>query len=307
MKKTGGLKRLVSINNYIPEEIVKDILLRLDVKSLRRFECVCKSWKTLIRQPSFINNHYKRQPRSLILLQSPPIGSREEYKFGKIHGRSDGFNKFKRCEIFPSSFLLEGCDKGLACLSDRRDNVCLWNPTTNESKSLPSPPTSRRWKNPTYQHGIGYDSLTDDFKVVRVCTWDGVRPVNFFRSDNEVFVYSLGRNSWKRIVPAVFSSLTSAEISSHECYILQRQCPVVVSGSIHWISFLSWDGCWIVAFDLSTEVFKLIDLPRMGKFGVMGKLSDCLSLDVEELDRHNNPTYVIWVMKEYGVLDSWVK
>ncbi|GMN53738.1 hypothetical protein TIFTF001_022863 [Ficus carica] len=330
-------KRLGSFNNkYIPEDIIRDILLRLDVKSLRRFECVCKSWQTLIRHPSFVNDHFKRQrSSSLILFQSAPKCKKENMKIYKMPRCFDGDHKIQRCKISLSSFSPEGSDKGLLCLADRRNNsVCLWNPATNESKTLPSPPTSRRWQNPTHQHGLGYDSLTDDFKVVRVCIEDGNRdPVNFFGSGNEVLVYSLGRNSWKRMdMSRVFSSSTTwKDFSYGECYISEEYCPVVCNGSIHWM--LDFDGVdyddddedededddvdddddddedsqVIVAFDLSTEVFKPIKLPRLGSYEevyVIGKFSDRLSLVVEN-DRGS--TCDIWVMKEYGVSDSWVK
>ncbi|XP_054778160.1 putative F-box protein At5g62060 [Prosopis cineraria] len=42
---------------YLPEEIIRNILRRLPVKSLIRFQCVCKHWKNLIKSPSFIADH----------------------------------------------------------------------------------------------------------------------------------------------------------------------------------------------------------------------------------------------------------
>jgi hypothetical protein len=42
----------------LPEELVLDeILIRLPVKSLLRFKCVSKAWRTAISDPSFIRTH----------------------------------------------------------------------------------------------------------------------------------------------------------------------------------------------------------------------------------------------------------
>ncbi|XVF61446.1 hypothetical protein PTKIN_Ptkin08bG0130200 [Pterospermum kingtungense] len=47
-------------NKSIPQDITDEILPRLPVKSLVRFECVCKSWRSLITSPPFTRNHFKR-------------------------------------------------------------------------------------------------------------------------------------------------------------------------------------------------------------------------------------------------------
>lgn len=41
----------------LPEELVREILLRLPVKSLVQFKCVCKLWKTLISNSQFAKSH----------------------------------------------------------------------------------------------------------------------------------------------------------------------------------------------------------------------------------------------------------
>lgn len=42
---------------FLPEELIVKILLKLPVKSLLQFKCVCKLWKTLISNTQFANNH----------------------------------------------------------------------------------------------------------------------------------------------------------------------------------------------------------------------------------------------------------
>ncbi|KAM3340851.1 hypothetical protein P3S68_028486 [Capsicum galapagoense] len=45
----------------IPPEVIDEILSRLPVKSLLRFKCVSKSFKSLIDSPKFIQAHLKQQ------------------------------------------------------------------------------------------------------------------------------------------------------------------------------------------------------------------------------------------------------
>ncbi|GKD28750.1 F-box protein CPR1 isoform X1, partial [Tanacetum coccineum] len=50
-------KRKVSSQEFIPEEIYEEILVRLDVEDLIRCKSVCKSWKSLISHRHFIKAH----------------------------------------------------------------------------------------------------------------------------------------------------------------------------------------------------------------------------------------------------------
>ncbi|KAG7969571.1 hypothetical protein I3843_07G037100 [Carya illinoinensis] len=60
---------------YLPEPVVVEILLRLPVKSLLRFRCVSKRWRSLISDPRFAKSHFRQaSERSQRLL----ISSRSE-------------------------------------------------------------------------------------------------------------------------------------------------------------------------------------------------------------------------------------
>ena len=41
--------------DFLPPEILPNILLRLPTKSIVKFTCVCKTWRSLIRNPDFIS------------------------------------------------------------------------------------------------------------------------------------------------------------------------------------------------------------------------------------------------------------
>ncbi|GMN61602.1 hypothetical protein TIFTF001_030695 [Ficus carica] len=85
---------------------------------------------------------------------------------------------------------------------------------------------------------------------------------------------------------------------------------VVLCGSIHWLlglgRQLKVESIAIVAFDLSTEEFKLIDGPMSvaaNKVESISVLSGCLSL----LTFDGPGLIEIWVMEKYGAVDSWTK
>nr|GMD44296.1 putative F-box protein At3g52320 [Ipomoea batatas] len=43
----------------LPEDMIAEILSRLPVESLLRFNCVCKKWRQLIHQDDFIEKHHR--------------------------------------------------------------------------------------------------------------------------------------------------------------------------------------------------------------------------------------------------------
>ncbi|MCI34852.1 F-box/kelch-repeat protein, partial [Trifolium medium] len=43
----------------LPFELIVEILSKLPVKSLMQFQCVCKSWKSLISDPNFAKKHLR--------------------------------------------------------------------------------------------------------------------------------------------------------------------------------------------------------------------------------------------------------
>ena len=71
-------------NAYFPDEIIREILSRLPVKSLLQFRSVSKHWKSLISDKHFIQSHYKiaetLSTRHRILVPVYPLVSRIEGK-----------------------------------------------------------------------------------------------------------------------------------------------------------------------------------------------------------------------------------
>ncbi|PON72139.1 F-box domain containing protein [Trema orientale] len=318
------------------DDIIEEILLRLDAQSVMRCKCVCKSWLSLITHPSFKHRHLKHQVPGIVLhnvcVYTPfwihRIGS-ESFWCHECPEDIDDKSRVKDSWYV----VVMGSQNGVICLSYVRNRrFYLWNPSVRKIRKLPpSPPPTTRCL--VMHGGFGYDALTDDFKVVYLEGYAQGIYVNYFRVGNLVGVYSLRSDSWKTLeMPDLFSDHHPPEDSSSSTLVMVTDpscslycCSLVVNGSIHWLihygrrklvasipykeKYLDYVG--IVAFDMSTEVFKRIDAPspslRDGFKAIdvhsIFDWSGCLSLVIFE-----RPSSIrIWVMKQYGVSDSWTK
>ncbi|XP_062115987.1 F-box protein CPR1-like [Humulus lupulus] len=306
----------VVFNNF-PCDSLGDVLSRLDAKSLKRCECVSKSWLSLLRTPYFIKLHLQRQLPRVVFLQKKvrkfdhTLSICDCESFAEISSRKFPFN-----ERNYSSPLFMGSDNGvLGLFCFKTDVIHLWNPTINESKELPSFPHSTCNDSVL---GLGFDPLTADFKVVRFTSLDENGVVrndthNLFKEGNQVWIYSLRSNSWKTMaMPNIFSDF---EIPTFDIIITAGVgCSIVFNECIHWmVWFVNRTGyhqssLGIVSFDISMENFKLLKSPQIVKLerdhgSNLANFSGCLSF----FTLNEFQVAEIWVMKKYGDSDSWFK
>ncbi|PON58802.1 F-box domain containing protein [Trema orientale] len=255
-----------------PSDVIEEILSRLDAQSVMRCKCVCKSWLSLITHPGFKHRHLKNQVPGAFVRN---YDVSRAFSFHR-HNSSNDQNPHQMWD-YPCpnidhvvtrrntlSLRVVGCENGVICFSFR-DVVYLCNPAIRKLTKLHSPPPSplpppAATADPTtYIYGLGYDTLTDDFKVVSLAgRQQGAELINFFKRGNLVGVYSLRSHSWKTLeMPDLFSASSSIVLTHPSSTFI---CSVVVNGSIHWLvdygrpdeeRFL--DSVGIVAFDMSTE------------------------------------------------------
>ncbi|KAI8006911.1 F-box protein [Camellia lanceoleosa] len=130
------------MSDYIPRELLIDILTRLPAETLVRSTLVSKSWYSLITSPSFISHHLNRtisNPNNTHLLlrycTEDPI-EQEYYSLRLDDPITNTFNEYAKLK-FPFTcidppFGIVGSCNGLICISD--DQACynhemfLWNP-----------------------------------------------------------------------------------------------------------------------------------------------------------------------------------
>ncbi|KAI3936694.1 hypothetical protein MKX01_034123 [Papaver californicum] len=240
----------------LPWDILPDILVRLPVKSIARFRCVNKAWCNLLRNPEFLKTQYKHavemnrfsimfhNHNDIYTFSYDPLSSTCE---GSGHVEYPVKSVKMGIEFF-------GCCNGLVFL--RHVNkfnsavLILWNPSTNECKKLPDPPTKlKEHRGGFVEYGFGYDYQIEDFKVVHIAQ-------GFKKGWCEVQVFSLRSNSWRRLEDIQVDKL---------CYDYSRpdMCRLLVNGALYWKALTGGDlgTDKILRFDFEKEEFDQIPIP----------------------------------------------
>ncbi|XP_055809425.1 F-box/kelch-repeat protein At3g23880-like [Solanum dulcamara] len=286
--------------SYLPIEVIFEILLRLPVKSIIKFKTVSKSWLSLLSSPQFVNTHlifsrnnHKNIPPKLLLSTPNQNLSKKIYTLfpalSKTFVRVD-LNYLVKSPCCLTRFI-GSCD-GLICLSVE-NSLILWNPSTRKWKKLPKEPV---FMNQDYccTYGFGYDEFNDDYKLVLVYS-SKIKNIG----NNEFKVYSLKTNSWKRIKAFVNGYVYS-------------NSGVLLNGIIHWDSRphcdFNVDNSKIVYFDLVNEKQGKLDLPSYDEneyvhWDLMSSKESLFGFCHCECQGAVD----IWIMKEYGVKESWNK
>ncbi|GJY64008.1 F-box/kelch-repeat protein-like protein [Tanacetum coccineum] len=268
----------------LPQDIIFDILLRLPTKSLIQFRCVNSSSPPLISHPSFTKLHFTTttspDKNHLIIyyetldyinhiysLRSPTNTLQETLKLDPPYKPLHGYLR------------IVGSHKGLLCFFDTNfysnvGRVLLWNPSISRFKKVGQDPCHDLDKVSHFVVGFGFVLRNLEFKVVKI--------VYGLDNVNRVFVYELSSDSWRKIDGVVAPCGMLRGWSSN----------VVVNG------FVNWLGIKEVAGDAS-------HVPNCVWF-LMVMIPLLLALGAHYVEL-NGETWDMWVMGEYGVVDSWKK
>jgi molecular chaperone HtpG len=332
---------------YLPLDIIFYILSKLPLKSLKKFECVCKSWAALFQTSYFMtmyrnnfisdSNHY--DDTYLVLQhgegQSGHYYGGYPYEFYLLPGQ-----RFEnRIKIdWPPPFQEDGCGiyimgtvsiNGILCLNQKCGRrLVLWNPIAREFKVIPrSPlvyvPPNRRPRH--ILHGFGYDHVTDDYKVIRfvdsfrIVVQANEAGVNEDRSSYEIFweIYSLRSDSWKKL---------DVNIPNRYHYSLNRRIGVYTNGVCHWWARTNHspnispnvEEC-LVSFDFSNEALITTPMPsyldvsipsdydRSYRFVERQLVILNESIALISITDLERTTIHISILGEFGVKESWTK
>jgi len=280
---------------YLPHELIIQILLRLPVKSLIRFKCVCKSWFSLISDNHFANSHFEitasTHTRRILLTNVFPDFEPISIDFEpSIH---DDIASPDLHYLFPDSYFglqIKGSCRGFILLH-AHSNFYLLNPATEFQTEIPFSPFGSEEDGDEYEedekfYGFGYDHSTDDYLLVLI----SFNPIHF-----EFF--SLRANTWKQI--------EYAHLPFNP--IVGRTKPGLhFNDGIHWLAYHhDLRKGVIVVFDLVERKLFYMDLPYNSywccNLWVFGEF-----LSFSTMNFRNN-TVMIWTMKEYKVNSSWTK
>lgn len=311
----------------LPPELLIEILIRVPVESLVRFTSVAKSWYALITSPSFIKTHINRIQHQnhwtarMLVRRYTHDDRKEHYSLHPDNevvceeddNGGDSFSLKSTELVFPlrsrnGYFRVVGTCNGLVCSSDDLfgfpKTITLWNPLIRKHVSSPSPSIK-----PGVPHmfvlGFGVDSH-QDYKVVRIA-YLRTNELNYtVPLDVEVYTLSLG--FWRRI----------GNVGLRCCIPDFVWSQAFLNGVVHWIAYQSCGqgngitSCCslIVGFGMDNEKFSEIMLPA----ALAAELPIHLliktyrnSLAVINQSELDNETCNIWVMQEYGVVESWTK
>ncbi|KEH43632.1 putative F-box domain-containing protein [Medicago truncatula] len=274
-------------SKQLPEELIVDILLKLPVRSLLQCKCVCKSWKTLISNPQFTKTHFLNSIDSPQLFSSG-IGVRRNpneilsYPVKPLLENPSN-------SITPLNFSMEHCYdilgscNGLLCLYDiYQHNFTLWNPSIN-LKSKTSPTIILSDTEIIIDYGFGYDQINDKYKVLVFVLHEYEKTAR---------IYTFGENIWNTF-------------PNFPCY-LNSQLGIYLSGTLNWIG--NKDNEYVlISIDLEKEIYGEVLLPRHDdadnvRSTHLSVLSDCLCVSFDYKTH-----WTVWMMKEYGVAESWTK
>ncbi|KAG4401855.1 hypothetical protein GLYMA_02G079600v4 [Glycine max] len=157
---------------FLPQELIIEILLRLPVKSLVRFKCVCRLWLSLISDPSFAISHFEpmaTHTKRLVFLTPRACEFRSIDFNASVH--DDSASTALKLGFLPTKSyyvrILGSC-WGFV-LFDCCQSLHMWNPSTGVHEQLSYSPVAFDMdvRFFTFLYGFGYDSSTDDYLVVQ--------------------------------------------------------------------------------------------------------------------------------------------
>ncbi|KAI3440834.1 F-box domain-containing protein [Psidium guajava] len=274
------------------EDIVIEILSRLPIKSLIRFKCVSKRWQCLISDGGFAKLHLQRLKEGDITPSQRIVknGILETIHYELLDGGIGGDEGSAVVKLHEPRMddptwepdLVGSCD-GLVCLAVQ-DRFLLYNPTTEESRDFPS---SDLVTGDDFFHGFGYDSTSDDYKIVQ----------GTGSTKCQVGIFSIKSGSWRRIQV------------HQESHLAVYDRGVYWNGALHWCvtDERNKKETIIISFDLSEEKFhQMLSVPEVEG----GIIFEGLGIHGANLFIYHGTLedrFEAWITNEYGRGGSWTK
>ncbi|XP_076881024.1 F-box protein CPR1-like [Bidens hawaiensis] len=254
-------------------DVVEQILVRMDVEDLIRCKSVCKSWLSLISSPRFVKAHLNHNIKS----------DRDNRELGHRRVCLPYILNEDTWFCFDCIHIVGSCN-GLLCFSPRGSELVVTNPSTREHRKLPTPRHMPKVSmiRQVLCWGFGYDSCTDDYKVI----------VGFKKSRNSnrtlFYIFTLKSNTWKVIGGLNYKSAGGAT-------------GILCGGALHWFMSDTRGKKTIISLDLSTEEVKKIPLPIPSAdllhdhaylFKILGVIEGCLCI----YSNYSSSSTKIWVV-----------
>ncbi|MED6118696.1 hypothetical protein PIB30_005168 [Stylosanthes scabra] len=275
----------------LPDEIVIEILVRLPVKSLLQFKRVCKSWRILISSSQFAIHNFRQRCSADRHLPSRLVYANKSYNhcgFGFLPLQPLFKNPSATTPVVSfdmgyciGGIVIRGSCNGLLCLHHLGSRCfCLWNPCTGAASQW----IHIKFVTSLTYFGFGYDHVHDKYKLVTAHRQDLIR------------IYTFGANS-----------CTLGPNFDHPAVGLSGNIGKYLSGTgtLNWMAKVKEKNWVILSFDLPNETFGQVSLPYLSGHNTCDPelqiLRNCLSFTID----HKDTVLDVWMMKDYGVWESW--
>ncbi|GJU39054.1 putative F-box protein [Tanacetum coccineum] len=300
---------------HVPHDVVSNhILPRVPAKSVCRFNCVSKEWHSFLTSKMFKSmhiDHHQNNPKLLLLLKT-----KTTFEFTTIDceapPRRKGLTPARHPlpqfgdTTNPHDIHILTSFHGLVCLGIIKkshdlgysySDLILWNPLTNEYKMLSKSNFHKEFYNIRYScsgFGLYYSCCEDDYKLLFLDLFE-----------NNVYIYSLRSDSWRKIDAFQHTSRlypgsrSRGTYLNENLYFLQHHSNRRLSS--------------IIRFDTKTERFSLIETQHVDDnpdaydyFYTIVVISNCIHVCVKYDNYISDDLFgrtaciKLWKLDEYG-------
>ncbi|CAA7018473.1 unnamed protein product [Microthlaspi erraticum] len=293
-KKKQKQKVKMNVSDPIPSDLLMDIFSRVPAKSIFRFRCLSKFWRSTLGLPYFTELFLTKslaRPRLLFAIQ---VG-KELLFFSSPQPQNPADNSTLVATPYNMSFPrkyqvdIRTTLSGQVFLYEwQRKEWLICNPVTGESSTITLPEVKA--KGSVRRCYVGYDQINKQFKVL-CTTWSHNGEANTHRV---LTLGSSGKPLWRSIE-------CNINISRHKGahYVAGEIC---INGVVYCGAHYIEGSCMMVCFDFCSEIFSFIKIDEgvlrgtlvnyKGKLGVLGK------------DKYQ---LMLWVLEEDAGKHKWSK
>ncbi|XP_026419941.1 F-box/kelch-repeat protein At3g06240-like [Papaver somniferum] len=276
-------------------DIMLDILTRSPTESVLESKLVSKTWRDVVRHPSFSQKHLNRllsadddDSGNLGFILSSYFDSEKAYYVEYSENNDTPITRTRSINLPPefNCYTFVGSCNGLICLHNIGVFI-IWNPITKEYAVLSG------FTLKCVYYGFGYLASTNEYKVVRINDPESNSPDTL-----EMEVYTLGSgNGWRNV-------------GKLNCRTSSARIGVLANGALHWIA--RGKKRRIMSFDLVDEKILENSLPTLPQhrnrdvsLNLVGSLGDIL-MCVNYMREKSDRSLDIWLFKENGTYDmNW--